>query len=362
MSRIIQFLLYCSGAHVNSLKRTPTEINKFVGIGGTILFTAIFAFISSSYALYTVFNNMLTAILFGIIWALMIFNLDRYIVLSIRNNGNLMNDLMIGSPRIIIAVFLAIVISKPLELKIFEKEIDIELASMSQEIKTKQEQLAKDRFTSQISFHQKAIQSLKEELTLKEKHRNQLEQQAIAEADGTGGSGKKNLGPIYKTKKAAADKVNHELFQLKKEYQPLINEHESAIKELLSKQNETISSLPAIGYNGLAARIEALTRLSSKSNAIALASWFVLLLFICIETAPVLVKLISNKGPYDYKIATHEYSFKMNHIKQTTKQFENTKNKVKFYKEVYSYRLNKEIEAEKESINRTINKRVGKMS
>ena len=41
-------------------------------------FTALMAFITSGYALYTVFDNLFTAIFFGLIWGLLIFNLDRY--------------------------------------------------------------------------------------------------------------------------------------------------------------------------------------------------------------------------------------------------------------------------------------------
>lgn len=33
--------------------------------------------------------------------------------------------------------------------------------------------------------------------------------------------------------------------------------------------------------------------------------------FISLEMAPVLVKLITPKGPYDYLLEKHEYSFKM---------------------------------------------------
>jgi hypothetical protein len=41
------------------------------------------AFIASSYALFTVFDNPFMAMGFGIVWGLLIFNLDRFIVSTI---------------------------------------------------------------------------------------------------------------------------------------------------------------------------------------------------------------------------------------------------------------------------------------
>jgi hypothetical protein len=87
-------------------------------------FTALMACIAASYALYTVFDNLFTSIFFGIIWGLLIFNLDRYIVSTIKKTGNVIDEFIQASPRIVLAVIIAIVISKPLELKIFEKEIN----------------------------------------------------------------------------------------------------------------------------------------------------------------------------------------------------------------------------------------------
>jgi hypothetical protein len=55
--------------------------------------------------------------------------------------------------------------------------------------------------------------------------------------------------------------------------------------------------------------MEALSRLTGKSDAIWWAHWFIVLLFIAIETAPVLVKLISSKGPYDNLLKMEEHGF-----------------------------------------------------
>ena len=38
-----KFLMICSGANLHILRKSPSEWNKYAGIGGIVLFTAIFA-------------------------------------------------------------------------------------------------------------------------------------------------------------------------------------------------------------------------------------------------------------------------------------------------------------------------------
>jgi len=88
-----QFFLLCSGADQNLLKDcSKGEQTKFIGIGATVFFTAVMAFIASSYALFTVFDNPYIAMGFGLVWGLLIFNLDRFIVSTIRKRDNLASE------------------------------------------------------------------------------------------------------------------------------------------------------------------------------------------------------------------------------------------------------------------------------
>ena len=67
-----QFFIMCSGADKNLLSNcSEGEKTKYVGIGATVFFTAIMAFIASSYALFTVFDNPYIAIGFGVVWGLL---------------------------------------------------------------------------------------------------------------------------------------------------------------------------------------------------------------------------------------------------------------------------------------------------
>jgi hypothetical protein len=358
MERLRNFFWLCSGADITTLKRTPTETNKFIGIGGTIFFTAVLAFLSSGYAIYTVFDSYLAAVFFGLIWALMIFNLDRYIVSSMKNRDNFWTDFFIASPRVIIAVFLAMVISKPLELKIFEKEINAELIGMEQEVKKAQEEKLYARFTPQLLAYEAEVNKLKGELAESAAQRDALQAEALKEADGTGGSGIRNMGPIYKAKQAAADKAATEYQALLAKNAAFINKNVNAYNELLAQQQAEIAALPREAYNGFAARIDALGRLTARSETVALANLFIILLFISIETAPIMVKLISYRSPYDFKLDAHEHVFAMQHKERTSEQFEAVKNKIKFHTETGAFRVRAEIEAEKELIERSIKERM----
>lgn len=127
---INEFFWLCSGVNRKVLRQCPTEYAKYAGMGGTIFFTACMAALSGGYAISTVFESTAIAICFGLFWGLLIFNLDRLIVNTMYSDGKVTiswQELVSGLPRIVMAIFLGIVISTPLELKIFEDAIDIQI-------------------------------------------------------------------------------------------------------------------------------------------------------------------------------------------------------------------------------------------
>ena len=68
---IRKFFVLCSGADRALLDTcSEGEQNKYAGIGATVFFTALMAFIAASYALYTVFDSVYLAIPFGLVWGL----------------------------------------------------------------------------------------------------------------------------------------------------------------------------------------------------------------------------------------------------------------------------------------------------
>ena len=61
---------------------------------------------------------------------------------------------------------------------------------------------------------------------------------------------------------------------------------------------------------GISFKLTALDRLGRKYDAIFYANLLIILLFIVLETAPIVTKLITNAGPYDHLLEAHEHQFK----------------------------------------------------
>ncbi len=319
MNRLKTFFWACSGANQDILKNCPSESSKYVGIGATVFFTGVFAAFAGDYALYTVFDNYWSATLFGIVWGLMIFNLDRYIVSSIRKNGDSQQEFFQILPRLILAIVISIVVAKPLELKVFEKEVNSEIASMIQEDITLKELIIKNRFSDSRKRINSELTQIKSEIAEKTNYRNELRQIAREEADDTGGTGQRNAGQIYRIKKADADRVEAELQELISVNAPIIAKKEMELSELNNQEMAEISALEFSQLTGLASRIEALDRLTKKSSAINMAHLFIMLLFLVVETSPIFVKLFSPRGPYDYVLKTEEYGFEAFHFEDLAK-------------------------------------------
>lgn len=287
-------------------------------MGATIFFTGVFAALAAGYALYTVFDSVIAATIFGIIWGLMIFNLDRYIVSSMRKDGG-WREFWTAAPRVVLAVIISIVIARPLELKIFEKEINPELIVMEQEVYARQETQLRSRYTQTLDSLKSERARLNSEIAAKAQSRDALVRIAQEEADGTGGSRKRNLGPIYKVKKADADKAETELQQLMLVNHARIAELDASARTIEASQDREIASMEKSKMNGPAARMEALDRLTANSSAMWWANLFIVLLFIAIETSPIFVKLISGKGPYDNLLRIEEHKFYSQEVEEMAK-------------------------------------------
>jgi len=315
-----KFFWMCSGADTDILQTTSkAEQIKFAGIGGTVFFTAIMAFIASSYALFTVFDNYYSAIFFGLVWGLLIFNLDRFIVSTIKKQDNKWREIWQATPRIILAIIIAIVISKPLEMKLFEKEINQVLLTQKNDLTLANKNEIANQFTPEITKLQTEIKLLKQDVVLKETETNGLYETYIAEAEGRKGTKLLGKGPVYKEKREKHDAALSELIQLKAATKIKITDKETQLEALNSQQQkQVITTQPIIdSFDGLMARVNALNKLPW------LPSFFIFLLFLAIETSPIFSKLIAPKGEYDIKLQENE-----NSVKSWVAQKENQRNQL----------------------------------
>ncbi len=163
MKKIQRFLWWCSGVNAQILEQYPIEWGKYFGIGGTIIFTALMASFAGGYAFLTAFKDPWLASAFGLFWGALIFNLDRYIVSSIgKGDGTskiTRDEFMNSLPRLVLAVLIGFVIATPLELKVFEREIDNEIQVIINE--------KRQKMIGGLNDMRKNIQDLKDDIAEK---------------------------------------------------------------------------------------------------------------------------------------------------------------------------------------------------
>jgi len=301
------FFILCSGADKSLLEGcSEGEQTKYVGIGATVFFTAIMAFIASSYALFTVFDDPYVAMAFGFVWSMLIFNLDRFIVSTIRKRDHFKSEFLQASPRIILAIIIAIVISKPLEIKIFEKEINTVLLKEKNAMALNNKKQVANYFKSDVEKNKAETDNLKAEIAKKEKEVNALYETYISEAEGTKGTMKLGKGPVFKEKIAKHNLATAELDSIRKTNLVKIAVNDKKAVTLQADLDKKVTETQPIieGFDGLMARINALNKLP------LIPSLFIMLLFLAIETSPIIAKLLSPKGEYDYKLEDLEAALK----------------------------------------------------
>ena len=360
MNKLKDFFWFCSGANKAILNRCPSEHTKYVGIGATVFFTGLFAIISGSYALYFIFNDsptvwrVTTALLFGLIWGAMIFNLDRYIVSSMKKKGGFWGEFKLAAPRFILAAIIAFVISKPLELQIFHTSIEYELETMKQNEIKLQEGTLTGRYQNELATLTKDINTLKDEIKTKTIQRDKLDEDARKEADGTGGSKRRGAAIIYDIKKQDALKADADLTSVLTKNKPLIDSKQKEY-DLKSHMVDSLKlSMKRGAYDGFDKRLDALGNVTARSNTIYIASIFVMLLFLAIELAPVLVKLLSSKGPYDELLEKHEHAYENLKIEQISKLNQKTNEKLQIIIKSGNNAVNAELEGNRELMKRII--------
>ncbi len=348
MNRIASFFIFCSGAVNSVLKRCPTDYNKYQGIGATILFTGIFSALSAGYALYTVFESYIIATVFAILWGMMIFNLDRYIVSGMRKKSNFLKEAFMAAPRVVLAVFIGIVIATPLELKLFDSEINAEIGMMQQETYKEQDDLLKKRYEADMKVVNDEITLLRNKLGKVDQERVARLSEALSEADGTGGSKIRAMGAIYKAKAKAADKAESDYQILFAEVNPKLNEQLTKLEAIETQRKTELEALNRAALTGFASRLKALHRLSEKEEAIRIAGFFITILFLLIECAPILAKLISERTPYDQRLDTLETEYHLANLKNVTISRLATDSQLTFENKTAGFRVSEMINAENE--------------
>lgn len=312
---IMRFLWKCAGGDRYLLERaTYSDQIKYMCLGGIVFATGALAGLAGGYAFYTIFEprgsaienpidtqTIFTAIFFGIVWGLMIFNIDRFIVTS-TGKGDGTEAITIGElksalPRIIMGMIIALTISKPVEIRMFKTEIDIKLREkqleQQAEYQTKVDRTYADREKLLINDFGKIDKQRDDLLSRIKDYEVQYRKET---ADGMGGRSE-GEGPVARALKAQQEKLEIELNRFDQINSAEINDLNKKKKELrLEKDIERNNNTKiANGLDGLLERIKI-----AHEVAGFWISLFITLLFMAIELTPIFFKLMLTKTTYDY--------------------------------------------------------------
>jgi hypothetical protein len=312
-----KFLLICSGATIEILEQPEckTELTRYRMIGAFVLMTASFAALSGGFALYTGFKSVLLAIPIGLLWGVFIFTLDRFIVSSIRKKAvttaaslketlvNKASEILSALPRLIMAIFIAMTVAVPLELKYFQPEITAQIAKNSRNEATKIPEEIRASMPDIKRLEGEIATMDADEKVLRDK-RDSLREQRYDEENGKVGPGFSGIagdGPLTRQREADYNQVVSDLEQLtqanKVKRDKAIPELERLRTNLEGKIGENNKIQEA--RVGFLEQLKALHQLADENGPIKNASRFLVILLSLIETAPVLIKLLARRGPYD---------------------------------------------------------------
>ena len=333
-NRITEFLWWCAGADPYFMRLAPMQDRvKYAGIGGIVLCTGLLAGVSGAFAFHTIFgpkgdanDYSLTAsigmqiatMIFAVVWGLVIFNLDRFIISSTgKGDGTdaiTWKEFGQALPRIIIALILGFAISSPLEIKILESEINSELSKFQAEyaedlnkqtdllFKQKRTGLEKDKaeYEGKVTEYEKGLTTF--DTGIDELVSKQQAEMQDKRAYGFGPVAQKMQNDI-ETKRGEKDKYVNEKRTSVESWRKQLDQVNTKINTLADdlrieyKENEQ----KAHGYDGLLKRIQ----ISHEIGG--MVPWLILMVFLCIEMGPIFFKMMMTKGVYDFMVENYNH-------------------------------------------------------
>jgi len=312
---IMRFLWSAAGGDRYILERaTYSDQIKYMCLGGIVFATGAMAGLAGGYAFYTIFSpkgsafenisdypTVILSVIFGVIWGLMIFNIDRFIVTSTgKGDGTekiTWDELKSAIPRIIMGAIIAITISKPIEIRMFQTEIENEL------YQRQENQIVEFENTTNAQFEKrfKVVDDVLEQIG--KQRQDLIERIKKAERDmqdnlmGRVNGIPPGNGNLTQAIQSNIDMLNLELKafnELNKSKEEDANKKKRELlieKEIKLKKN----AISANNLDGLLERIKLSEKVAGPTITI-----FITLLFLSIELTPIFFKLMLNKTTYDY--------------------------------------------------------------
>ena len=359
-----RFVFVLSGANEEVLELVPTERARFESLGWALLITSGMAAVSMWFALSTAMGlNGILAFPAALLWGLVIMGIDRWLITSMPVDSN--RKFAMAVPRVALALLLGTLISTPFVLRIFESEINAQIAVIQQKsYDTFLQQQQSGQVTTQVNTYYNELQylnrvvnshgadtgnsasdpqlvayskqltNLNSELThwtgLKATYYNEY----ICQLYGGPACPKKGDGPAAKDSQQNYQAASQEVDTIKAQINHVQGEIQQRDAQLSStsktdQQNryqEALEQRPLVQaeYNtavqrknelqagffahnqaahGILIRLEALSQLSNGNFTVTAARFLLFLLFLVIELLPVTVKLLQKPSLYEEALA-----------------------------------------------------------
>ena len=320
--KLMQLFWKAAGADRFLLERsTYSEQVKYFCMGGIVIATGVMASLAGGYAFYTIFSpksidaidntkmvnsmdnvpidiqTLLFSLIFGIIWGLIIFNIDRFIVTSTgKGDGTeaiTWQEFKGAIPRIIMGMIIALTISKPVEIRMFQSEINREIQKQQDIEEQKDIDAANKMYENSVSKTNLKIKKTQDQIDNLTAAENDLRKEVQDETNGANNNGA-DYGPRAEQLERLAD------YQ-KEQREKLIDlpEYSSAKEDI--KNFDSIRKVAIKNAKKKVASLDGLLIRIQKSHELSpWISLFITLLFLVIELTPIFFKMMLIKGPYDY--------------------------------------------------------------
>jgi hypothetical protein len=304
-------------------KATYSDQIKYMCLGGIVVATGAMAGIAGGYAFYTIFSpksadvldkvktvgiganyiptdipTVMMSLVFGIIWGLIIFNIDRFIVTSTgKGDGTeaiTWGEFKSAIPRLIMGIIIAITISKPVEIRMFKTEIDLAVQKQQDKEKELGIKQANTNYETKVKDTKTKLGKIQTDIDNKEIAAADLRAEISKEITGKNNNGAA-YGPRAKELERQAGIIESQIKELKS-----TPEYLSALADIKKFDEERKSAI--VDAEQKAATLDGLLIRIQKAHEIAgfWISLFITLLFMAIELTPIFFKLMLTKTTYDY--------------------------------------------------------------
>lgn|ERR1041384_1111194 len=254
-------------------------------IGTIVLLSGLIAVASFAVAVYAVFHSITAALLLGFVSGGIVVTLNREMVSVPRKTRAI--------PQLFCAILLGLVISAPVELKVFESRINQQLAISS----AKEMKAVFDSQNEEFGMYDAKVYSLQRDVEDYRAGIRRSMEAMEAESIGKQGINRTGLaghGPVYAEAEKLRDNYQRLLSQSEMELRQLEAERDAHRSIAMKNASARTQSMPS----DFLAKREALGQLQAISFTASSMIWAIRLLFILIEGLPIALSLLMPATDY----------------------------------------------------------------